>query len=167
MGRTPLEDGPQADSLGRSPIGAPPSGFRLHPLVPGVFLFRARVILLADGPTRPIQRLAVRGEVPPFPHPEPPLLLAFGRSRVWELALGATHAPASPHVVTPGVLHVPFTFVQQLKRQNTPRAKNSLFLWEQGVAPFSGAVCAQNSGTIRATRPLYGGTVWSEAKPRN
>jgi hypothetical protein len=49
-------------------------------------------------------------------------------------------------------------FVQQLKRQNTPRAKNSLFLWEQGVAPFSGAVCAQNSGTIRATRPIDRGT---------
>jgi hypothetical protein len=45
----------------------------------------ARVILvrannyspLPDGPTRPTQRHPVRGEVPAFPHPEPPLLLAF------------------------------------------------------------------------------------------
>ncbi len=43
--------------------------------MPGLFWFRARVILLADGSTRPIQRLAVRGKVSTFPHPEPPLLL--------------------------------------------------------------------------------------------
>ncbi len=43
--------------------------------MPGLFWFRARVILLTDRPTRPIQRLPVRGPVPPFPHPEPPLLL--------------------------------------------------------------------------------------------
>ena len=54
---------------------ASPSGFRPPPLVPGLFWFRARVILPTDGPTRPIQRLPVRGKVPPFPHPEPPLLL--------------------------------------------------------------------------------------------
>ncbi len=57
------------------------------------------------------------------------------------------------------------TFVQQLKRQNAPRANNSLFLWEQGVAPFSGVVCAQNSGTIRATRSIGRGTVCPEAEP--
>jgi hypothetical protein len=50
------------------------SYFRPHPLVPGLFWFRARVILLADGPTRPIQRLPVRGKAPTSPHPEPPLL---------------------------------------------------------------------------------------------
>jgi len=155
--------------FGRRPIGgflrkesrpeASPSGFRPPPLVPGLFWFRARVILPTDGPTHPIQRLTVPGQVPTFPHPEPPLLLAFGRSRVWELALGATHALASPHVVTPGVLHVPFTFVQQLKRQNTPRARNLLFLQAQGVTRFSGLACAQNSGTIRATRPQGRGTL--------
>ncbi len=36
--------------------------------------FRARVILLSDGPTRPIPRLPMRGTVPPFLPPEPPLL---------------------------------------------------------------------------------------------
>ena len=56
---------------------ASPSGFRLPPLVPGLFWFRARVILLADGPTRPTQRLPVRGKVPTFPHPEPPLLVVM------------------------------------------------------------------------------------------
>ena len=55
---------------------ASPSWFRLHPLVPGLLSFRARVILLADGPTRPIQRLPVPGRVRPFPHPEPPLLFS-------------------------------------------------------------------------------------------
>jgi hypothetical protein len=30
-----------------------------------------------DGPTRPTQRLPVRGKVRPFPHPEPPLLFVF------------------------------------------------------------------------------------------
>jgi hypothetical protein len=78
---------------------ASPSWFRLHPLVPGVFWFRARVILLTDNPTprsqvpylpraklptetsltlhptRPSQRLPVPGKTPPSPHPEPPLLL--------------------------------------------------------------------------------------------
>jgi hypothetical protein len=56
---------------------ASPSGFRPHPLVPGLFWFRARVILLPDGPTRPIPRLPVRGTAPTFPHPEPPLLLVL------------------------------------------------------------------------------------------
>jgi len=42
-----------------------------------LFWFRARVILLTDGPTRSIQRLPVRGKVPPFPPPEPPLLLVL------------------------------------------------------------------------------------------
>ena len=49
--------------------------------MPGLLSFRARVILLTDGPTRPTPRLPVRGKVPPFPHPEPPLLFSFGRSR--------------------------------------------------------------------------------------
>jgi hypothetical protein len=49
-------------------------------------------------------------------------------------------------------------FVQQLKEQNTPHARNSLFLRAQGVMPFSAVACAQNSGTIRATRPLGRGT---------
>jgi hypothetical protein len=57
------------------------------------------------------------------------------------------------------------TFVQQLKRQNAPRAKDSLFLWEQGVAPFSGVVCARNSGTIRATPPLDRGAICPGAAP--
>jgi hypothetical protein len=51
------------------------------------------------------------------------------------------------------------TFVQQLKRQNAARARNSLFLWTQGVMRFLGPAYAQNSGTIRATRPLGRGTV--------
>jgi len=51
-----------------------PSGFSRHPLVPGLFSSRARVISLADGPTRPNQRLPVRGPVPTFPQLEPPLL---------------------------------------------------------------------------------------------
>jgi hypothetical protein len=45
--------------------------------VPGLFWFRARVILLTDGPTRPTQRLPGRGIVPPFPPPAPPLLLVL------------------------------------------------------------------------------------------
>jgi hypothetical protein len=52
---------------------APPSWFRPRPLVPGVFWFRARVILRTDGPTRPTRRLPVPGTIPAFPHPEPPL----------------------------------------------------------------------------------------------
>ena len=62
-----------------SRLEASPSYFRPHPLVPGLFWFRARVILLTDEPTCPTPRLPVRGKVPPFPHPEPPLLLV-----VWE-----------------------------------------------------------------------------------
>ncbi len=55
---------------------ASPSGFRPPPLVPGLFWFLARVILLTDGPTRPIQRPAVRGQTRTVPHPEPPLLFS-------------------------------------------------------------------------------------------
>jgi hypothetical protein len=58
-------------------FGASPSRFRPSPLVPGLFWFRARVILLPDAPTRPTQRLPAPGTVPPFPHPEPPLLLVL------------------------------------------------------------------------------------------
>ena len=57
-------------------LRASPSCFRPPPLVPGLFWFRARVILLPDGPTCPIQRLPGRGKVSPFPHPEPPLLFS-------------------------------------------------------------------------------------------
>jgi hypothetical protein len=52
-----------------------------------------------------------------------------------------------------------FAFVQQLKRQNTPHVRNSLFLWQQRVARFSGVVRTRNSVTIRATRPLGRETV--------
>ncbi len=72
--------------FGRRPIGgflrkgsrweASPSCFRPPPLVPGLFWFRARVILLTDGPTRPIPRPPVRGKVPTFPRPEPPFLFS-------------------------------------------------------------------------------------------
>jgi len=48
---------------------------------------------------------------------------------------------------------LPTTFVQQLKRQNAARARNSLFLGAQGVARFRCPAHAQNFGTIRATRP--------------
>jgi len=56
MGRTPLEDGPWADSPAGAGAGstegvrwrAPLSYFRPPPPVPGLFWFRARVILLPD-----------------------------------------------------------------------------------------------------------------------
>jgi hypothetical protein len=68
---------------------ASPSCFRSPPLVPGLFWFRARVILLPDGPTRPIPRLPVRGKVPTFPHPEPPLrLVSLAGSTGSGLAIG-------------------------------------------------------------------------------
>jgi hypothetical protein len=79
---------------------ASPSRFSPPPPVPGPFSFRARVILLPDGPTRPMQRLTVLGQAPTFPHPEPPLLFP-GLSRAWRLALGITHALSSPGVVRP------------------------------------------------------------------
>jgi hypothetical protein len=56
--------------------------------------------------------------------------------------------------------------VQPLKRQNTPCVKNSLFLFSQGLTRFNGLAHAQNSGTIRATRPLGRGTPSPEAGPR-
>ena len=104
-------DGSWAEPLGKTahrripsegvPLTASPSGFSPPPLVPGLFCFRARVILLPDDPTprsdvpsptrtklatetwlpvyptRPTQRLTVRGQAPTFPPPEPPLLFSF------------------------------------------------------------------------------------------
>ncbi len=77
MGRTLLQTAHRRVPSEGVSFPASPSGFSPHPLVPGLFSFRARVILLADGPTRPSQRLPVRGKVPIFPHPEPPLLLVL------------------------------------------------------------------------------------------
>jgi hypothetical protein len=91
----------------------------------------------------------MRGTIPPFPHPEPPLLQnQTVRAHPAWLRQSAKSADEEQLSV------VVTTFAQQLKRQNTPRAKNSLFLCEQEATPFSGVVCAQNSGMIRATRPL-------------
>jgi hypothetical protein len=83
---------------------ASPSRFRPRPLVPGLFSFRARVILLADGPTRPIQRLPGRRIVPPFPPPEPPLLSSASGWAALSvgLTLDATHAPSWPGVFASG-----------------------------------------------------------------
>jgi hypothetical protein len=103
-----------------SRLEASPSGFRPRPLVPGLFSFRARVILLTADltprsemplswrsklptetlgtlhPPRPTQRLPVRGKVPPFPHPEPPLLFfASGRT-----PLLRSPTPACPPIPT-------------------------------------------------------------------
>ncbi len=80
------------------------SSFRLHPPVPGLFWFRARVILLADGPTRPIQRLPIPGTVRPFPHPEPPLLFVFFpvAPSPRERSSNVVHVPSSRGVVTSG-----------------------------------------------------------------
>jgi len=58
---------------------ASPSCLRPPPLVPGLFWFRARVILLPDGPTCPMQRLPGRGKVSPLAHREPPLLFSSCR----------------------------------------------------------------------------------------
>jgi hypothetical protein len=84
---------------------ASPSRFRPPPLVPGLFWFRARVILLADDPTprwempaRPRTKLPTEAALPlhptrpkprppmpeqtlPFPPPEPPLLWALSAFR--------------------------------------------------------------------------------------
>jgi hypothetical protein len=77
-------------------FGASPSCFRPPPLVPGFFWFRTRVILRTNGPTRPIPRLPMRGMVPTFLHPEPPLLSsASGLAPFpWGLMLGVTPAPS-------------------------------------------------------------------------
>jgi hypothetical protein len=97
---------PEAGHLGyrrctEADLTASPSGLRFPPLVPGLFWFRARVILLTADPTprneppsqpqtklpaetrlplhstRPKQPLAVPEQTLPFPHPEPPLLLVL------------------------------------------------------------------------------------------
>jgi hypothetical protein len=77
MGRTLGKTTPRRIPAEGVSCAASPSRFSPPPLVPGLFSFRARVILLTDGPTRSTPRLPGRGEVPAFPHPEPPLLLAF------------------------------------------------------------------------------------------
>ena len=64
MGRTPLKTAHRRIPAERVRFRASPSCFRPPPLVPGLFWFRARVILLTDGPTRPIQRLPVRERSP-------------------------------------------------------------------------------------------------------
>jgi hypothetical protein len=66
MGRTLLKTTHRRVPSEEVSSPASPSRFRPHPPVPGIFSFRARVILLTDGPTRPAQRLPVRGEVPTF-----------------------------------------------------------------------------------------------------
>ena len=77
-GPNPLRRRPISGFLRKeSRFEASPSCFRPRPLVPGLFWFRARVILLTDGPTRSTQRPPVPGTIPPFPHPEPPLLLVL------------------------------------------------------------------------------------------
>jgi len=81
---------------------ASPSGLRPRPLVRGLFSFRARVILLPDGPPRSTPRLPVRAKVPPFPLPEPPL--PSSESRPASLP-GDLRSMARMHrlrVVTPG-----------------------------------------------------------------
>jgi len=87
MGRTLLKTAHRRILAEGVSSPASPSGFSPHPLVPGLSSFRARVILLTDGPTRPIQRITIDGPVPTFPHPEPPLLFS-----VWtgELVFGIT-----------------------------------------------------------------------------
>jgi hypothetical protein len=76
---------------------ASPSGFRPPPLVPGLFSFRARVILLADGPTRVTRRPPPPEQAPTLPHPEPPLLLAFSDPHVLGNWASGNH-PANDHV---------------------------------------------------------------------
>jgi hypothetical protein len=73
--------------------------------VPGLFSFRARVILRANGLTRPIQRLPVRGMVPTFPHPEPPPLFSASGSTpfpggltLWLLRTDPGCVPAPPRL---------------------------------------------------------------------
>ena len=70
----------------------PPAGG--CPLVPGSSrVFRARVLLPADGPTHPTPRLPLRGEAPPFPHPEPPLFFVFIAVPVARRAETTMHLP--------------------------------------------------------------------------
>ncbi len=89
MGRTPWKTAHKWVPMEPVRCRASPSGFRPRPLVPGLFAFRARVILLPDGPTRSIQRFPVRGKVPPFPHPEPPLLFVVSTLKPDEPKLGS------------------------------------------------------------------------------
>jgi hypothetical protein len=88
MGRTLGKTAPRRIPSEGVSCAASPCGFSPPPLVPGLFSFRARVIFFTDGPTRPTQRLPGRGEVPTFPPPEPPLLLAFSVFHVLGSAKG-------------------------------------------------------------------------------
>jgi hypothetical protein len=74
MGRTLLKTAHRRIPSEEVSSPASPSGFRPHPRVPGLFWFRARVILLTDGPTRPTPRLPLPEQAPTLPHREPPLL---------------------------------------------------------------------------------------------
>jgi hypothetical protein len=119
----------------KSRFEASPSGSRPPPLVPGLFWFRARVILLADDPTprwemparprtqlptetalplhptRPKPRLPMPEQTLPFPPPEPPLLWAVSAFHVLGGKLGTWHAA----VRVPLTLRTT-TFVQQSQR---------------------------------------------------
>ncbi len=121
MGRNHGSSGSRADSYGswpsrlarlyRTGSTASPFRFRLPPLVPGLWSFRARErlakILLTDNPTprrevpspsqtklptetslplhptRPIPRLSVPERLRPFPHPEPPPLFPAMRKTLY------------------------------------------------------------------------------------
>ena len=101
MGRTLLQTAHRLVPTEGGRWRASPSGFRPLPRVPGLFSFRARVILVTDGPTHLIQRLPVRGKVPTFPHPEPPpLFVALGMApSPGELSAEVAHAPSSPRTM--------------------------------------------------------------------
>jgi hypothetical protein len=80
--------------------------------------------------------------------------VAFGRAPfpAHESSAGCRCHKISRVVGTAGLRMT--TFVQRWKRQNTPCARNSLFLWAQRVTRCGSGVRAQNFGTIRATRSI-------------
>ena len=113
-----------------------------------------------------------RGNSPPIPRAaetaEGELVIDVGvHVHLRPATIGHRHARAIAHSPPPrgwqclcSLLAVRLsTFVQQLKRQNAARVKCSLFLDAQEVTRLSTLVLAQNSGTIRATRPLDRGTL--------